>query len=759
MAESLPRPLLKPVLHLRKEPRPERVSGGRKSADDVIEHRLVEQQKILSKTLREMNKTITYQPNFGGYVVIHADMFEDSLAPSYTPNDLFRLKHGAQLITPYHTGYLVEVQADCLDQLANQIEHRESGNELVDISRVQSVAFFNEQNATVGLTLDALWDKAPEIETGRAFIIWLMPLRNKNAQESLIQKVSALRSETISFPPSLLQNVLAILDAGISISMRHSLQAATREDDRNTLVLRNYRKQGYARTTVIIPSKVALNQLLTSGVVFKIGPVSQITSTTPGSGMEPHLPLQSDMSGFPIVGVVDGGLTANSYKPAEAWRAPSFVPNKYADTKHGNQITSQVVQGHDWNNKLKLPPLYCRVGTVQAVAKPGAPLPPDPEGFISYLNILMSEHTDTRVWNFSLNLTEDCAPNDVDSLSHDIAVLARKHQILPTISIGNKPGSHLQPPADCEAAITVGGRQQDSYGKPAGKCDVSLNGPGPSNMLKPELSNFSKVRVIGGVIRTGSSFATALISPVAAHTMARLRNASPDLVKALLLHSADLGTFDPNLGFGTPATNPLPWLCQPGFVTLQWTAKIRPGSAFYWKLPIPPSLRKTGKLRGSGILTAILNPHPMVSEIAGMNYFSVRIATALQYELGQKSNGDPAFHNLLGPLDTKRLTEQQAREKDYKWSPVRHYKRSFPRGIKFDGDNLRVYARLFRRDPYLYEMNSVELTNLELETVFVLSIGTSDGSDDIYDEICNELGSFVESAVIDSAIDIGDNTF
>lgn len=756
MADSPPRPLLKPILHLKKEPDPGRINPRGKSVGNVVEHRLANQQKVLSKAFREMDKTATDQPNFSGHVVIYADMFKDSSAPTHTPNDLFRSSYGAQLTTPHRTGYLVQMRTDYLGQLASKIEDMPLGKESVDISRVQSVTFFNEKNATGGRTLDVLWEKASEIEAGRAFIIWLMPLQDKNAQESLIQKISTLQNDAISSPPPLLQEVLKNLDDEVPTAVRHSLQTFASEDDRIVLAMRNYQRLGHTRATVIIPSKAALGQLLTSGTVLRINPVSPIISTTPGSGREPNLFLPPDMSRFPIVGVVDGGLTARSYEPAEAWRAPPFIPDGKANAKHGNQVTSLIVQGHEWNNGLKLPPLHCQVGTVQAVPK--APVPPDPESFISYLDFLMSTHTDTQVWNFSLNQAEDCSPDDVDSLSHDIAVLARKHKILPIISTGNRPGDLLRPPADCEAAITVGGRQQDSIGNPAGKCDISLNGPGPSNMLKPELSNFSEVRVIGGEIRKGSSFATALTSPVAAHTIAQLRDPSPDLVKALLLHNTDLNAFDPNRGFGTPVANPLPWLCRPGFVTLQWTEKIRPGNFFYWELPIPNSLRKTKKLKGAGILTAILNPHPMVSEIAGINYFSVRIQTALQYQRGRNSKGAPAFHNLLGSLSTERLTEQQARKLDHKWSPIRHHKKSF-RGIGFEGNNLRISTRIFFRDSYLYEESSIELMKrVGLDTVFVLSIGTNDGSDDIYDEICNELGTSVESAIVDSAIDIGDSS-
>jgi hypothetical protein len=42
----------------------------------------------------------------------------------------------------------------------------------------------------------------------------------------------------------------------------------------------------------------------------------------------------------------------------------------------------------------------------------------------------------------------------------------------------------------------------------------------------------------------------------------------------------------------------------------------------------------------------------------------------------------------------------------------------------------------------------------ELETVFVLSLGTGDEDDDVYNELRDQLGVFVETAVIETDIDI-----
>lgn len=750
MADAPRHPLLNPVLRFTKDPKPEGISGGGKNAHGIKAERLEEQRRALATQFANLAAEAARRPRFDGRVVLYAAMFDDSLAPTWTPSDLFQATRDARLIAPWRVGYLVEIAADQLPAYARLVQRTSLAKDEVDISRVESVRFFAEEDAAS--SLDAAWEAAPESKDGRAFVVWLMPLRGREAAERLIETFTALRDGTIAPPPPLLESVMEELDADVPAGLRRNLRAAAGGGDRINMAVREYRLRRRSRTTVIVPTRDALQQLVASGTVFRIEPVQPISSTSPGEGREPDRPLPADMASLPIVGVVDGGMTAASYLAAEAWRAPALIRDGAADTLHGNRVTSLIVQGHDWNNNLTLPPLYCQVGTVQAVARRGAHAFVDPQDFIAYLDGVMAANPGTQVWNFSLNQPEPCALDSVSPLGHDIALLARKHRVLPVISIGNKPGARLQPPADCEAAVTVGGRLHGDNGAPAGECPVSLAGPGPASMLKPDLSHFSHVRALGGSVISGSSFSTALTSPLAAHTMQRVREPSPDLVKALLLHNSDGETFDPSLGFGTPTADSLPWECRPGFVTLQWTASLRPGAAFYWELPIPQSLRKTGKLRGAGTLTAILNPHPMVTDYAGPNYFSVRLATALQHQRGLTKKGAPKFHNLLGSLDTEKITEQEARVIDHKWSPIRHHRNDF-QSVGFDGDALRIYARVYARDLFLYGYTGADEVPA-LETVFVLSLSTGDENDDVYNELRDQLGAFVESAIIESDIDV-----
>jgi len=739
------RPLLNPVLKFNKDPRPEGITGRGKALSPVRAARLPEQRRKLSAALLAMARITAQQPRFGGQTIVYASMFEDSLAPTWTPTDLFRSDHGASLVAPYRQGYLVEIQSAAIERLASFVRDFGTPRDQVDIAGIEDIRFFEPEDALGGQTLAALWEKAPERAGGRAFFISLMPLRDVNAAEHLLQVLASLRDGVILAPPrQLLLDLAGAADLTHDTALARTVRAIS-QTDRISRALRDYRQRRRAHATVVVPNIQALGQLAASGVVLRFDAALPVQATDPGEGREPDRPLPANLSGMPVVGIVDGGLNASSYLPAEAWRAPALVDEPAAEVMHGNRVTSLVVQGHEWNNNLALPPLHCRVGTVPAIAKRGH-RGPDREDLVDYLDAVITAHPETRVWNLSFNEDNPCEHDAVSHLGHALAMLARKHEVLFVNSIGNNPAPHAKAPADCEAALTVGGRLHTAAGLPGGACAVSLSGPGPCGMLKPDVSHFSHVRALGGAVIAGSSFATALASPLAAHTMDRLREPDPDLVRALLIHSADGQGHDLGRGFGTPNLAQLPWECRDGTVTLQWKATLRDRASYYWELPIPPALMKDGKLKGKGRLTAILNPHPMVDEFAGPNYFSARLNTAVQYPRGEK------FKNLLGSMDTDKVPELTARAVDHKWCPVRQHSKDFTRGRDVDGSNLRIYARTYTRDHYVYGLNSAD--HVPLDAVFVLSLSGIDERDDIYSQLREQLGSFVETAIVDTDIDI-----
>ena len=740
-------PLLNPVLSLRKEPVPETVTGGGKGADAIVVERLDRQRRALASSIERLAVEASAHAPHAGRIHLVARMFSDSLAPTWTPRGLFDPRFDCRLVAPARGGYLAEIPVNQLPQFARFIRRTDTIEAKVAISRVKELRPFDAEELLRGQSLNAVWDHAAEVDGGRAFILWLAPFQDNRARASVIQTLTQLESTQVLLP-----TFPGLALPGPRERRGDVVPIVSRDQTGLARAIRRYRNDGVARTFVAVPTKRALSALAASGTSFRIDPVRRIEVTAPGTGAEPEIPIPS-AAAQPVVAVVDGGLTARSYLPMEAWRAPPLVVDRVADHLHGNRVTSLVVHAYAWNNRLPLPDFVCRVATVQAVARLGSNHATNPEQLIDYLRQMIRAYPEARVWNMSFNQVEPEDDLDVVSyLGHAIAELARETGILPVISIGNRSSGNptqLCPPADCEAALTVSGRTYDEDGAPAGPCPVSLHGPGPDGMLKPDVSWYSRLRMLGGGSHTGSSYAVPLVSSLSAHTLANLKDPSADLVRALLINMADGDRHDAALGWGTPWDGHLPWTCSPGSVTLAWKAKLKPGYAYYWDdLPIPPELIRGGKLVGSGKLTAIL--HPVVSGTGGPNYFATRLQVALQYQQPSGSWG-----NLLGTMKEEKTAELDARADLAKWHPVRRLMRDFSKrgGIGFRGTALRLHARVFARDLFQFGLASHHDLG-EQEVAFVLTLSDGTDSSNLYNSMAQRLTNFVESAVVGQEIEV-----
>lgn len=407
---------------------------------------------------------------------------------------------------------------------------------------------------------------------------------------------------------------------------------------------------------------------------------------------------------------------------------------------HGNQVSSIVIHGHEWNNNLPLPELYCRIGVVQVIARSDVRVAHDPVRLISYLDGVMGRHPETRVWNLSWNETASADPILVSALGHDLGVLARKHDVLLVISAGNvsqTQGNRIAPPADCEAALVVGGRQFDLTGSPTTHCPESLPGYGPEYLLVPHVTTYSPLRLLGGRVSRGTSFPTGLMSALAAHAFANLRDPTPDFVRALILDRTELSGYDPHLGWGTPRNECMPWHCAPGAVTFAFRAALGAGIQYYWEeIPIPRELMRNGKLFGHVSITTV--HHPLCNPEGGPNYITTRVAASVQYP----SIGG-AYTRLVGSKELDNTAELTARSEEYKWQPFRRDCRDFTRrgGIGFGGPSFRVYARLYAREiaQFGYRVNA---DIPEIDTVFVITFSDGTAGPQLYNSMAASLGEF-----------------
>jgi hypothetical protein len=716
----------RPLLTLKVPARPETRTGGGKGRRSIKLERLAPQTAVLSGEAATLASTARDRPAFAGRVHLVARMFDDSFATTHTPNDLFEAPSGFEIVAALDDGYLIEAGTDALRALPGRIHLQRSAKIQADISRVESLSFFKPAVLSDDKR-SAMWNSATSREGGRLFFAWLVPTKSAEAREAVLAEVDRLRTgQIISLAP---MPVLASEKALVP-----------RVPDRLEIARREYRRTGAALLPVVASSERALAQLMGSGTVVRVDPVRPIGVAAPGEGVEPSPPV--DLSQEPVVAVIDGGRTAPSYDHAEAWRAtPTYVGDGDADARHGNAVVSLVVNGHAWNNNRRLPPLNCRVGIVQAVPKPNSGLLTDELDLLDYLAAVARTQPTTRVWNISANVP----PVDGDHVSvfgHGLAKLARAASILPVVSIGNtsEGDRRLQPPADCEAALVVTGCSALSDGSAGAGCPACARGPGPQLMQKPDVSNFSELRFLGGVTARGSSYATAITSPLAAHTIARLKDPEPDLARAILLHATPRRSHDPEIGWGAPYNGHLPWECPPGTATFLFMADLQPGNAYYWNLPVPPSMLRDGKLVGGFKLTAILQP--LLSSTGTSNYFGSRLETNLQFRNRQNKT-----QALLGKLDESETAEQEARTDFAKWQPVRHFPLvMIPRGRAQSGDMIRLYARVYTRDRFQFNFTNNEEAPVH-RAAFVLSMVAPGDEPDFYNMAAARMGNLVENAL------------
>ncbi|NTU50445.1 MAG: S8 family peptidase, partial [Desulfobulbaceae bacterium] len=685
-------PVINPVLSLTSKPRLKGITGGGKNQDSIKQERLGQQRKALSEKLEALLPNAE-QKAVSGYIAIVISMFSDSLAPSYAPNDLFGLEREARLIAPYKGGYLAEIKVSAIKQIADYIKKTDSVKCRVDISRIHSIEGIGTNRVLGAEKPKTVFDQAIRIIKNGAefgeFVVWFVPFSKQELRVEAIKSVAnTLHVKGIASTETNESALVDIFDPKAIIAL--PLIAGSSLTDTTD---QNFIASIYA---IALSDTKQLSDLAASGKVIRIDPIVSLASTeitVEGARQEPEEPID----GQPIVGVIDGGRTAQSYAYAEAWKAPELVSTSIADSQHGNSVTSLLVRGHTLNPELELPELICRVGTAQVLVRQNfLHKSPHPNALIAYLDKTISDNPDTKVWNISANTNSECAPFEVSVLGHAITTLARKHNILPIISAGNKLANEnlrIAPPADCEAGLVVSGRQSDENGHVGAPCPNSRCGLGPDEMLKPDMSWFSTVNAIGDRQVNGTSFSAPLVSRLAAHAWEKLRTPSPDLVKALLLNNCDLEKFDHQMGWGSPVISNHPWECETGTVCLAWSSKLKAGVEHYWDgITIPPSLLDGNALRGQVSLTAVLDPSYL--NIVGVgNYCMARLEVSLQ-DAGESEEDEAS--NVLGSMQ-KRLTEFEARKIDHKWSPIRRHANNF-RGKTLRSDKLRLRARIFVRD-------------------------------------------------------------
>lgn len=452
-----------------------------------------------------------------------------------------------------------------------------------------------------------------------------------------------------------------------------------------------------------------------------------------------HHALGVPVAGLPVVGVFDTGVAPGAVA-MQGWVASRtvYVAPPYTDYVHGTAVASLIAGGTSMNPGFENHPCIVHDVTGLEVAGTAFDLLED------RVSEAVNARSDIKIWNLSLGSNGPCDAQMFSDFAQTLDRLSDKHNVLFVVASGNYLGvprrdwpitvdmdaDRVSMPGESVRALTVGSITHAASASTLVQTNepapYSRRGPGPTHTPKPDVVHFGGnvhapwsvgpastqvLRPSGSVEPSfGTSFSAPLVSAVAGHVWNALEQhpalpPNPSLVKALLLHAAQLSSPDYSAtdrryyGAGLPVDAMAALYDRDDSFTLVFEAQVQPGN-WRWRkdpFPIPSGLMQDGKFRGEVILTAAYAP-PLDSNF-GAEYVRANL------EVGFGTLDDGAFKGKVPMISEKGAAgfEQALIEHGGKWSPVKIHRKRFPKGVAGDTWALNASLSLRAQNPALRE--------------------------------------------------------
>ena len=356
--------------------------------------------------------------------------------------------------------------------------------------------------------------------------------------------------------------------------------------------------------------------------------------------------------GLPVVAVFDSGVSPASthLQPWVSSRDTYILPPD-TDYVHGTAVASLIVDSRGLNSQHTYFPtaVACQIHDVCALES--GPYGAQQGDLIIRLREAIAKRPDVKVWNLSLGGAE-VGDDEFSEFGRELDALSDAHGVLFVVAAGNYTemprrgwpataaalADRISIPGDSVRAMTVGAiahlENVASLVRIAEPAPYSRRGPGPVFTPKPDLVHVggnadSLLQTTGigvnvltsvGTVNTGcgTSYAAPIAAGLAARTWHSLSapgranplTASPVMVKALMIHSAQLNAPDRSAlerryyGAGMPGDPIAVLYDSDSSFTMLFELDIV--DSMKWRkapFPIPPSLLHDGKLKAEVLIT------------------------------------------------------------------------------------------------------------------------------------------------------------
>lgn len=470
------------------------------------------------------------------------------------------------------------------------------------------------------------------------------------------------------------------------------------------------------------------------GVVVRSARTPALVRTRPSVAT---IPNRSAQSSHPRIGIVDGGIgEALSGWIIDRW---DILADEDMDLNHGTFIGGLAVAGGNLNGPETCPEPdgaeLVDLAIFPDQRKPGAFPSYYSGGLPDFFDELGTAVADARarhgvrVFNMSLNILQPAVPDRYSTHAARLDQIAEENNAVVFVSAGNTDPQDFRPewPADTATALSnlavarndglltpaesarnvaVGAVNPPGHGSclPFAPTRFSRRGPGLRSGVKPDLAHVGgsgsqhaslghglfSVLPDGTVVDgCGTSYASPLVAKTAAKLVHEIEGeVSRETLIGLLVHNAEtpeplrpkeLGPVARHLvGFGLPPSADRILETGDHSITLVFASRIQQGQQINFRFSWPPSLVTGGKCRGYAKLTLVSTP-PLDARF-GSEFVRVNINAALQQaqDTGWKGRLDPLY---LPSSRGAHAVEAELIEHDLKWSPVKVFEKTFPRGV------------------------------------------------------------------------------
>lgn len=486
----------------------------------------------------------------------------------------------------------------------------------------------------------------------------------------------------------------------------------------------------------------------------RLGPATRALFTPPDVGVE-----------YPILGIVDSGIDPRNafLRPWVAERMWTLAETE-CDHSHGTFVGALAIHPRQLNNENGcFPNASCRI--LDVIAFPASGELPENE-LVQAIEDALIAYPQVRVWNLSLSSNTPCSDMGFSDLAMALDDFQDRFDVTFVIAAGNYgtppfrgwPAENLGEedrigsPGDSARGVTVGSLahldSSNSRVKRNHPSPFSRRGPGAAFLPKPEVTHYAgNCDGNGNCIQTGvvsldgsgylvEDIGTSFAAPLVASTLATIysetaEKMSPNLAKALLIHSAVLGRKNTResdrayFGFGVPGAVENILSCTSSSVTLVFEPELRNTTYFEKEpFPFPNCLRLPNGLAFGDVMMTLVYAPPLDSSW-GLEYCRANVEVSLG-SFDPNKTGKREHRCLIPPDETdyRKLYERELVKNGFKWSPVKVYRRRLNR-INVETWRLKVAA----------EFRKGFVGTKVVTPALIITISDPEGRRPVYDEV------------------------